>query len=85
MKVQCYCSVINVFSRFFRVKHIVRRVVESQKSGMSCFSCRSLLLRWLRTVHVWLLVRFTVLPLIYSCAGNTCGKLVNGHERGVVN
>ena len=42
-------------------------------------------LRWLRTVHVWLLVRFTVLPLIYSCAGNTCGKLVNGHERGVVN
>ena len=38
-------------------------------------------LRWLRTVHVWLLVRFTVLPLIYSCAGNTCGKLVNGHER----
>ena len=36
------------------------------------------LLRWLRTVHVWLLVRFSVFPLIYSCACNTCGKLVKG-------
>ena len=50
------------------------------KSKFYCYC-----LRWLRTVHVWLLVRFSVLPLIYSCAGNTCGKLVNGHERGVVN
>ena len=32
------------FSRFLRVKHIVRRVVEARKSETSCFSCRSLLL-----------------------------------------
>ena len=32
------------FSHFLRVKHIVRHVVEGRKSGMPCFSCRSLLL-----------------------------------------
>ena len=32
------------FSRFFRVKYIVRRVVEVQKSGTPCFLCQSLLL-----------------------------------------
>ena len=44
MKVQCYCSVTNAFQLFFRVKYIVRRVVEVRKSGIPCFSCRSLLL-----------------------------------------
>ena len=38
-------------------------------------------LRWLRIVHVWLLVRFSVFPLIYCCACNTCGKLVKGHDK----
>ena len=38
-------------------------------------------LRWLQIVHVWLLVRFSVFPLIYSCAGNTCGKLVKGCDK----
>ena len=36
-KVQCYCSVTNVFQSFFWVKHIVRRVVEARKSGTPCF------------------------------------------------
>ena len=43
----------------------------------SCIAIQTQL-RWLRTVHVWLLVRFSVFPLIYSCACNTCGKLVKG-------
>ena len=38
-------------------------------------------LRWLRIVRVWLLVRFSVFPLVYSCAGNTCGKLVKGCDK----
>ena len=38
-------------------------------------------LRWLQIVHVWLLVRFSVFPVIYSCAGNTCGKLVKGCDK----
>ena len=38
-------------------------------------------LRWLRILHVWLLVRFSVFPLIYGCAGNTCGKLVKGCDK----
>ena len=42
-----------------------------------CGAC-FIVLRWLRTVHVWLLVRFGVFPLIYSCACNTCGKLIKG-------
>ncbi len=40
-------------------------------------------LGWLQTIHVWLLVRFSVFSLIYSCAGNTCGKLV--YLRSIVN
>ena len=32
-------------------------------------------------VHIWLLVRFSVFPLIYSSAGNTCGKLVKGRGK----
>ena len=32
------------FSRFLRVKHIVRRVVEAQIVGRHVFSCRSLIL-----------------------------------------
>ena len=40
-----------------------------------------LALRWLQIVHVWLLVRFSVFPLIYSFAGNTCGKLVKGCDK----
>ena len=40
-------------------------------------------LRWLQIVRVWLLVRFSVFPLIYSCAGNTCGKLVKGCDKVV--
>ena len=36
-KVQCYCSVTNAFQSFFRVKHIVRRVVEVQENGTPCF------------------------------------------------
>ena len=38
-------------------------------------------LRWLQIVRVWLLVRFSVFPLIYSCAGNICGKLVKGCDK----
>ena len=30
--------------RFFRLRCMVRRVVEARKSGTPCFSCRSLLL-----------------------------------------
>ena len=36
-KVQCYCSVTKAFQLFFQVKHIVRHVVEAQKSGTPCF------------------------------------------------
>ena len=32
------------FSRFFREKYIVRRVMEARESWTPCFSCRSLLL-----------------------------------------
>ena len=32
------------FSQLFQVQYIVRRVMEVRKSGMPCFSCRSLLL-----------------------------------------
>ena len=44
-----------------------------------------LFFRWLRTVHAWLPVRFSLFPLIYSCAGN---KLVKGRDKlvkGVAN
>ena len=41
----------------------------------------SVCLRWLQIVRLWLLVRFSVFPLICSCAGNTCGKLVKGCDK----
>ena len=42
-KIQCYYSVTNAFQSVFRVKHIVRRVIEARKIGTSCFLCQSLL------------------------------------------
>ena len=49
MKVQCYCSVTNAFQSFFWVKHIVRRVVEAQKSGMLCFFVSIPTIKYYRT------------------------------------
>ena len=48
-KVQCYCSVTNVFQLFFRVKHIVRRVVEARKSGTPCFFASIPTIKYYRT------------------------------------
>ena len=48
-KVQCYCSVTNLFQSFFRVKHIVRRVVEAQKSGTPCFFVSIPTIKYYRT------------------------------------
>ena len=48
-KIQCYCSVTNVFQSFFRIKHIVRRVVEAQKSGTPCFFVSIPTIKYYRT------------------------------------
>ena len=48
-KVQCYCSVTKAFQSFFRVKHIVRRVVEARKSGMPCFFVSIPTIKYYRT------------------------------------
>ena len=48
-KVQCYCSVTNVFQSFFQVKHIVRRVVEARKSGTPCFFVSIPTIKYYRT------------------------------------
>ena len=89
MKYSVACSLKELvdnskLSRYILGRHVMYHSHESDWIDLQK-QCIIMFLRWLRTVHVWLLVRFSVLPLIYNCAGNTCGKLVNGHERGVVN
>ena len=49
------------FSRFFRVKHIVRRVVESRKSGMPCFFVSIPIIKYYRTLLILQLSLSTVI------------------------
>ena len=55
-------------------------ICTARGSKMNTVTCSAALLIAILKVeiYVWLLVRFSVFPLICSCACNTCGKLVKG-------
>ena len=59
--------------QFFRVRCIVRHVVEAQKSGTPCFSCRSLLL----STNV---LNDGLIIFNSTCHGHYYNCLYNGHN-----